>query len=225
MLIRRAYGVWNAKHPDKFRHLWIRIDGRKQNFQTSGSVLLINGAHDLSVLLAVLSSSEDEGQGNHFAPVVGQSNRPAVGQSHRKVRRGTRSIRGRERERNRTQQDQVSARHIFILPARCHDHKYDPLTQADYYRFRAIFEPHQVRYDRVPGELDTEKNGLARVYDDDLAAETFLLIAGDIQNPDKERKLTPAAPAVFDDVLAPRTLNLNREAAPSVAADPLRRRG
>ncbi len=25
--------------------------------------------------------------------------------------------------------------------AQCHDHRYDPITQADYYRFRAIFEP------------------------------------------------------------------------------------
>ena len=25
--------------------------------------------------------------------------------------------------------------------ARCHDHRYDPISQADYYRMRAIFEP------------------------------------------------------------------------------------
>ena len=25
--------------------------------------------------------------------------------------------------------------------AQCHNHRYDPISQADYYRFRAIFEP------------------------------------------------------------------------------------
>ena len=31
---------------------------------------------------------------------------------------------------------------------------YDPILQKEYYQVRAIFEPHQVRMDRLPGELD-----------------------------------------------------------------------
>jgi hypothetical protein len=30
---------------------------------------------------------------------------------------------------------------LTVACAQCHDHRYDPITQADYYRFRAIFDP------------------------------------------------------------------------------------
>ncbi len=91
---------------------------------------------------------------------------------------------------------------VTLKCARCHDHKFDPFMQEEYYRFRAFFEPYQVRVDRVPGELDTDKDGLSRVYDADLETPTYLLIRGDIQNPDKEHKLSPGVPAVLGGTLA-----------------------
>jgi hypothetical protein len=42
---------------------------------------------------------------------------------------------------------------------RCHDHKYDPISQADHYRLRAFFEP--VNYaDDVPLDLATEQEAI-----------------------------------------------------------------
>ncbi len=79
--------------------------------------------------------------------------------------------------------------------AKCHDHKYDPFAQEDYYRLRAIFEPYQVRTDLLPGESDFERDGLPRAFDCNLDAQTFLHVRGDDRNPDKGRLMAPAVPA------------------------------
>ena len=86
---------------------------------------------------------------------------------------------------------------LTINCARCHDHKYDPLPQLAYYQLRAVFEPHNVRTDRIPGQLDVAADGIPRAFDADLAAETFLYLRGNDKLPDKENPVEPAVPGIL----------------------------
>ena len=81
--------------------------------------------------------------------------------------------------------------------ARCHDHMTDPIDQDEYYQFRAIFEPHNVRLDRIPGIVDTAVNGLPRVFDKEPAVSTYFFVRGDERKPDKDRAIKPGVPALL----------------------------
>ena len=81
--------------------------------------------------------------------------------------------------------------------AKCHDHKYDPLPQTDYYRMRAFFEPYQVRMDLVPGKADLARDAIPRAYDRNPETPTYLFVRGQETQPDRSRVMTPGVPALL----------------------------
>ncbi|MEO6786909.1 MAG: DUF1549 domain-containing protein, partial [Chthoniobacteraceae bacterium] len=86
---------------------------------------------------------------------------------------------------------------VTMQCVKCHDHKYDPIAQTDFYRMRAIFEPYHVRLDPWPGVTNLEKNGLPRVFDLHLDKPTYLHRRGDEKNEDKSRVMKPGVPDVL----------------------------
>ncbi|MBL8813302.1 MAG: PSD1 domain-containing protein [Planctomycetaceae bacterium] len=94
--------------------------------------------------------------------------------------------------------------------AHCHDHKYDPIAQDDYFRLRAFFEPMNIRQDQWPGEPDPgpfqeyeyvvlrkiQRLGMVRIVDQKPEAPTWFYTGGDERNRVKDRgSVAPGVPS------------------------------
>jgi len=95
---------------------------------------------------------------------------------------------------------------LTLKCCRCHDHKFDAVTQQEYYQFRAFFEPHDVRTDALSigagfvkdstlGEIPAD--GVSRVFDKELDVPTYLFERGNDRHPDKSKVLAPGVPAIL----------------------------
>lgn len=101
--------------------------------------------------------------------------------------------------------------------AQCHDHKYDPIPQEDYFRMRAIFEPLEIQQVRLPGEPDPGpypkysfppgnalkplNSGMVRVFDEKPDILTRMYARGDERAIIQEKApLGPGIPAMLGPV-------------------------
>jgi hypothetical protein len=102
---------------------------------------------------------------------------------------------------------------LTIGCAKCHDHMTDPISQNEYYQVRAIFEPHQVRTDKLPGQTNTALDGLVRTFDVGTNPPTWLFQRGDERHPDTNHVIAPGVPAALGGTLKVQPVRLPRLAA------------
>lgn len=104
--------------------------------------------------------------------------------------------------------------------AHCHDHKYDPIENTDYFRLRAFFEPMSIRMDQVAGGPRPDEFveylyagsrkpalvGMARVFDKNHDAPTHFYNGGDERNRVTDHAtIEPGVPRFLEHLLPPIT--------------------
>ena len=102
---------------------------------------------------------------------------------------------------------------LTVNCAHCHDHKYDPITHEDYFRFAPSLSPSSFDTIALPGEPDPGAypkyeygkayppmtSGMVRVIDEKLDAKTYLYTRGEARNvvPNKP-PIAPGVPVFLD---------------------------
>ena len=79
--------------------------------------------------------------------------------------------------------------------ARCHEHKSDPMSQLDFYRMRAFFEPYDIRTTLLTDQGDPNAHSLVQAYDGRPADPTFVFTRGDEARPETNQPVAVALPA------------------------------
>src|SRR5262249_55175228 len=79
---------------------------------------------------------------------------------------------------------------LTIACARCHDHKFDPVTQRDYYALSGIFQSTQTCYGTLPGVVQS------------INPSPLIELPAAAQEPSAVAKLTPGLRSMLEEQLA-----------------------